>query len=274
MKNTALALFFCLFLSYGNGQSRISLPFTSAYDENAILLMGIQYNYVNQNYQLTLKNGWQKTYINYPLPEKKVELGDISSIHSYNSHGFSVSIPVDIRANEHLYFNFSPSFLFVNNSGVKYGGADTTSWIHGTVYRAGQKSTNFNSFEFPLAIKYRSDEKTFKNKFTRYRGYILGGARYSRFIGINKEHKELSDARLALPSMFLPLIVQPSYFSWEAGIGVDLFFPYFKMSPEIRFSQSFRSVLNHDHGLAKGNIFMDPLEKGMIRNIYVSLIFQ
>jgi len=71
-----------------------------------------------------------------------------------------------------------------------------------------------------------------------------------------------------------PLIVKPSFISWEAGLGVEIYFTYFKMSPELKFSQSLSSILDHHNVLAQDNQFMAPLDKAFLRNIKFSIIFQ
>lgn len=259
--------------SYGQKKG-FSLPFSSRYDENAPILLGLQYNYVNQNYILHLKNNWQTAYpIDY-TGENIHDLGELQGIKSKTGHGFSVSIPVDIRATENLYFTFSPSFLFMNNLGVEYKSMDDTRKPLIRQMRHVQtavEGTNFNSFEFPLSFKFRSDEKILKNNFNRYRGYLTGGLRYSRWIGLNTEYNKLMKETTEVAES---LILKPGYTSWEFGAGVDIFFPYFKVSPEIKFNQSFASVLDPKHPLAVDNQFMAPVEKGLIRNIYFSLIFQ
>lgn len=274
MKNLSLWVCSMLLSTFVLGQGRVSLPFSSAYDEDAVLLLGIQYNYVNQNYQLKLKENWQDYRIDYG-DNNINHLGELKSIRSVNSHGVSVGIPIDLRVNANLYFNFSPSFLFINNSGIEYTSVDDQyePIIRRTRHSIGNpKGTNFNTFEFPLSIKFRSDEKYLKNKFNRYRAYVLGGIRYSRWVGIDKEYRGwMSQQTESIPH---PVILKSSYPSWDIGLGADIFFPYFKVSPEIRFNQSFGSILDTQHVLAQDNKFMAPLHKAYLRNIYVSLIFQ
>lgn len=284
MKYTLFIVIGILLYTNSFGQRKISLPFSSSYNEDATVLLGIQYNLVSQSYQLKLAENWQQKSIYYD--EGNINnLGELKSIQSKPSVGFSVGIPVDIRANENLYFTFNPSFLFFNGLGVEYTPMHSDNpatpeieafepitrrqrHVTGT-----SKGSNFNAFEFPLSIKFRSDEKVLKNKFNRFRGYLIGGARYTRWIGINGEYKGLSEmgSTTAIPHS---LVMKPGYLSWEAGLGADIFFAYFKMSPEIKFNQSFGNVFDYDHPLAAGNKFMAPIEKGLIRNIYVSLIFQ
>src|SRR5690606_19255645 len=273
MKKLSLWVCSMLLSTFVLGQGRVSLPFSSAYDEDAVLLLGIQYNYVNQNYQLKLQENWQDIAIDYG--DNINHLGELKSIRSVNSHGVSVGIPIDLRVNANLYVNLSPSFLFINNSGIEYSSEnpEIEPLVRRTRHTIGNTAgTNFNAFEFPLSIKFRSDEKYLKNKFNRYRAYVLGGIRYSRWAGIDKEYRGwMSQQTESIPH---PVIVKSSYPSWDIGLGADIFFPYFKVSPEIRFNQSFGSILDTQHVLAQDNKFMAPLRKAYLRNIYVSLIFQ
>lgn len=285
MKYTVLIIGGILFCLSGFGQRKISLPFSSAYNEDATILLGIQYNMVSQSYQLQLKKDWQMNPIDYGEGDANT-LGELKSIQSKPNIGFSVGIPVDFRVNENLYFTFNPSFLFFNGLGVEYTplqpNLPTTTEIDSPIIspltrrqrhvKGSSDGSNFNAFEFPLSIKFRSDEKILKNKFNRYRGYLIGGARYTRWIGINGEY----DALMENSARDIPhsLIMKPGYLSWEVGFGADIFFAYFKMSPEIKFNQSFNNVFDSNHSLAQSNQFMAPIDRGLIRNIYVSLIFQ
>ncbi len=271
-----LALLGCVILLpfFSIGQS-ISLPFSSRYDENATILFGIHYSYVNSRYVIGLKKNWQDYQLDYPPGYKKID--NLTSIKSGVGHGMGVGIPMHVRLTDNLYTTFSPTFVFINGSSILYDGqlADGTSVP--TIQRRqrhisrSEKGTNFNSFEFPLSLKFRSDEKILKNKFNRYRGYILGGVKWTKWSQQGQEYQDLVESNQTSPD---PIIIKPDYLSWEAGIGADIFFTHFKVSPELKFSQSFGSTLDLDHQLTKGNHFMAPLDKTLLRNIYFSLIFQ
>ncbi|MEJ5056262.1 PorT [Sphingobacterium sp. MYb382] len=299
MRKQYFYLLVSLFLLTAPAQAQrgISLPFSSHYDENAWLSLGLQYSYVNSTYRIGLKDGWQKMGINKfpgnPRPEtNELYIREFGAIQTSESNGMSVSIPVELRLTDNLSTTFQPSFLFINNGGIKY--YDTAipqdpnaapqdqlkqgQYVDQPLLRRMRhvgydpEGTNFNAFDFPLNIKFRSDEKSLKNKFYRYRGYMTGGARYSRWIGIQKEYNGWMGVEEADRAQ--PLVLKPGYLSWEFGIGAEIFFPYFRMSPEIKFIQSFGDVLDRNHGLSKNNQFMAPLEKTLIRNIQFSLIFQ
>lgn len=271
-----ISLIVILFIIHINAytQKKFSLPFSSFYDENAVISFGIQYNYVYQNYQLRLKDNWQQDYpIDYPA-DNIMYLGDLKSIRSKAGSGFSVGIPIDLRMSSNIYLSTVPSFLFVNNLGIEYQSKDTNqeSLVRRNKHQLSSTyGENFKAFEIPLHIKFRSDEKVLKNKTNRYRAYIISGIRYSKWLGINKYYKDISTQNMVSPD---PLILKSGYLSWEAGIGLDIFFEGVKISPEIKFNQSFNTVFDNNNALSIDNKFMNPIEKALIRNIYLGLIFQ
>jgi len=251
---------------------KYSFPFGNSYDEDANILIGIQYSYINSRYILDLNQDWSTTGIDYG-PTHSNTLPNLKSIASPAAHGMSVGIPIDFRMTDNLYANFSPSFVFINNTRVIFTDTDPEILPNERYTRntlENRTGTNFNSFELPLSLKLRSDEKIFKNKFNRYRGFITAGARYTSFLGLTTEYNRLKHE----PEKPYPLVLKNGYFSWETSVGVDIFFTHFKMSPEIKFSQSLGNVLDKRHELTIDNQFMDKLDKAFIRNIYFSLTFQ
>ena len=62
------------------------------------------------------------------------------------------------------------------------------------------------------------------------------------------------------------------YFSYEAGLGVELYLEYFKMTPEIKFSQSLHNILGKPH--QEPNPFHSPIDKMFLRSIQFSLFFE
>lgn len=288
MKKTSLSLLLILALVFNTKAQRgLSLPFSTFYDENAWLSLGLQYNYVNSVYKVGLKENWASMGTkNLPIANTAY-IQNFTAIKAVSSNGMSVGLPIEVRFTDNLSTTFQPTFTFINTVGIEYTGYryDPNLAIDGenvemrTLSRrmrhveGDENGTNFNSFEFPLNIRFRSDEKILKNKFNRYRAYITAGARYVRWAGIVGEYNGwLETANPADRPQ--PIVLKPGYFAWDAGVGVEIFFPYFRMSPEIKFSQSFGNVLDDKHAFADNNSFMAPLDKTFIRNIQFSLIFQ
>ena len=58
---------------------------------------------------------------------------------------------------------------------------------------------------------------------------------------------------------------------YEAGVGFDFYFEFFKLSPEIKWSQSVNNVLASN---SSPNAYSTPLEKLFLRNFQFSLYFE
>lgn len=260
-----------------HAQKKFSLPFSNVYNEDASILIGFQYSIAAQNLQLTLKDNWQK---NNPIsyPDGDIDnLGELRSIHDASGIAVSVAIPIDVRTTENLYFTFNPSFMFVNNMGVNFTSKspDITNLVKRQKHILGSTDgSNYNAIELPLSIKFRSDEKYFLHKENRFRAYMIAGARYTKWLALSKDYGQLLTNLQNNQQIPNALVMKPGYLSWEAGLGIDIFLPYFKLSPEIKFNQSFGNVFDNQANIATNNKFMGSIDKGLIRNIYFGLIFQ
>ena len=82
--------------------------------------------------------------------------------------------------------------------------------------------------------------------------------------------KKRDDSNLIAEAKFLKNTKNNLWY--EAGFGFDLYFEFFKMSPEIKFSQTRRSVLLDFDRLE--NPYVAPIDKLFIRNIQFSLFFE
>ncbi len=80
--------------------------------------------------------------------------------------------------------------------------------------------------EFPFLLKYQSDRRH------NTRLYMVGGIKPSVTVG-NRRSDPLRNMLRAVDSDL----------TLEYGVGVDLFYPYFKFAPELRFSYGLNNVL-------------------------------
>ena len=85
---------------------------------------------------------------------------------------------------------------------------------------------------FPVQIKYKS-ERHWNTRF-----YVIAGACYT--------YDLTSD--IDAPRSFADPVValKKNMFSYEIGFGMDLYLPYFKLSPELKFSRSINNMLVKD----------------------------
>jgi len=259
----------------GPQNRRVSFPFGGVYDEDAWLSMGVRYNYVVSSYKIGLKADWASMgTTNLPI-NNELYIGQFGSIEGAVDRGMSIGMPIELRKNDNLSFIVQPSFVFINGTGIAFSDLpeDSEPIIIRTRH-VGLKGANFTSFEFPVGLRFRSDEKSTKRKFLRYRGYVTAGARYTHWTRLAREYGDYETIKGNGNTVPQPLVMKPGYVSWEAGLGMELCFPFFRVSPEVKFVQSLGDVLDHDRPFAQGNSFMAPIDKMFVRNVQFSLTFQ
>jgi hypothetical protein len=106
-----------------------------------------------------------------------------------------------------------------------------------------------------LLLKFKSDRRR------NVRAYVIGGGRISYDLGsTTKKDRSMQNPVVSL--------VQTTY-GYEAGFGLDIYFPYFKFSPEIKVMNTTGDALHRD-----GFIFTDVLHRISPKMIVFSLHFE
>lgn len=145
-----------------------------------------------------------------------VKDNSIISIKPVNSGGFSLGFLVNKRLGDYFDLRILPTAGFYENS-LDYKYVDSS--------RDVRKTVEVTYAEFPLLIKYKSERR--KN----FRMYFIGGIKPS-FEVTNKKTEEEEH-----------LNIEKMNFSIEYGVGMDIYYPMFKFSPELRFSQGIVDML-------------------------------
>jgi Outer membrane protein beta-barrel domain len=83
----------------------------------------------------------------------------------------------------------------------------------------GSQQLGSTAIEFPLLFKFKSLRRG------NVRMYFIGGAKASIDVGNKKKANESTG-----------LVVNSEDLAIEYGVGLDLFYPFFKFAPELRFS--------------------------------------
>lgn len=122
---------------------------------------------------------------------------------------------------------------------------------------AGKKEVKVESAysDISLLVKFKSDRR--KNT----RAYVIGGGRitYDLSSSVQKERSKNS-----------PVVsLVPVTYGYEAGFGLDLYFPYFKFSPEIKVMNTIGDALHRD-GFAYTNV----LDRVSPKMVVISLHFE
>ena len=106
-----------------------------------------------------------------------------------------------------------------------------------------------------ILLKYKSARR--KNM----RVYVIGGARasYDLASSINQNR--------SLASPVVSLI--PFTYGTEFGAGLDIYFPYFKLSPELKFCNTYNNAVHYD-----GFIYTDVISRLTPQMVVFSLHFE
>jgi len=137
--------------------------------------------------------------------------------------GFSVGVLADLRLNSHFSARLTPTMHF----GAKHLVFRNLSQLdeEGRPMQATQDLKN-TYISFPIDLKFAAE------RFNNYRPYLIGGINPM----INLSGKAQDYLQLKRYDMMV-----------EIGLGCDLYLPFFKLIPELKFCYSLIDALDRDH---------------------------
>ena len=159
--------------------------------------------------------------------------------------GFTVGIISDLRLNRYLNLRFTPTLYF---------GERKLSYL-------GNDSVEISSIPicFPIYLKYSAERKG------NYRPYVICGAGVSFDLATSANSDN-------------PVTLKPLDVYTEFGVGCDIYFSFFKLAPELKYSIGFGNILvpGKDRvGLSdKNKRFSDALSRLTSKMITLSFNFE
>lgn len=160
--------------------------------------------------------------LKYTTAPNFMDVDTVQQINTKSFPGFGVGGIMNVRIAEYWDFRTMVNIQFVERH-LEYnfkGGEIQTAKINSTY------------MEIPFLLKYKSK----RNNNARF--YWVGGATY-RFDFDSDVNTDRSNTK--------PIVaLNPTTFSYDFGAGLDLYFPYFKFSPEIRISNGIGNALVTD----------------------------
>lgn len=170
------------------------------------------------------------------------------SITPVGEGGFALGFLMNLRLHDQLAFKIVPSVGFYTRS-INYQFSRRDTLINNPTESTQSVETSFIELQF--LMKYRS----LRRKNTRM--YVVAGVKPAIRAGGKKS--DSSEQRLS---------VSRFDFCIEYGAGIEIYFPYFKWSPELRFS----------HGLINlndsGGLYNRPLESIFTHTISLYFFFE
>lgn len=231
----ALTLGVCL-KSNAQIKSRINL---SQYDEHKIhfgFLMGMNYSTFRLQHSAEFSQS-----------------DTVSEIYSTGSPGFQLGFIFNYRLGEYFDLRVLPQVAFYERSiNYKFNfDSDSTSSTFGT-FPITEAIFESSIMELPILLKYKSHRRG------NTRLYMIAGIKASYEVGA-KRRQQRND-QIALRSFGLSL---------DYGIGMDRYFPLFKLAPELRFSLGITEMFKKDD-----NLFSAPVQSIRPYTISLSFLFE
>lgn len=124
--------------------------------------------------------------------------------------GFSVGMITDLRLNKYLNLRFTPTLHFGERQINYYPKIKNDSVTISSI-----------PITLPIYLKYSAERKG------NYRPYLIWGGGISIDLATNKES---------------PVLLKPMDVYTEFGVGCDLYFSFFKLAPELKYSIGFNNV--------------------------------
>lgn len=165
--------------------------------------------------------------------------------------GFNIGIVSNVLLWRYVDLRFTPNLGFVDRQ-IEYKFADARK----NTFR----SIESTYIELPLDFKLRS---------IRHRNvgfYVIGGMRSSFDIISQKKIEKGEDL---FDESTRKVKLQNFDLSYEWGFGWDLYYQYFKFSPEIKFSYGTKNILKKE-----GHLYSRPLDQLFSRVICMTFYFE
>ncbi|MEO7174987.1 MAG: outer membrane beta-barrel protein [Saprospiraceae bacterium] len=202
--------------------------------------------------------GYQKQYYfgialgyntsNYKVfQSKSFILNDsIRRVTGLQGPGFNIGIISNLNIGRYIDARFVPTFSFVERK-ISYDNTDPA---------LKPALSRFNSVfvEFPIQFRYKSEP------YKDMRVFVTGGIKYCLDVAANSKVRQTESF----------IKIAPSDFQVEVGTGVQIFFPFFIFSPEIKFSHGLNNVLIYNDRQNSTTV----LEKVLSRTFTISLNFE
>ena len=172
--------------------------------------------------------------------QQNLSLKNISAI---SSPGFNVGIICDLKILKNLNLRFIPSLTFTQRD------INFTSFENIKI----SKSTESSNLDLPILLKYRS------LRYKNMRPYFLLGSRFTYDMASKKEVEDINLFKL-----------DEIDYGVEFGFGIDIYLPYFKLAPEIKYFYGFNDLLQ----INNVELITSNIESLYSRTILFSLTFE
>jgi len=168
------------------------------------------------------------------------------------TYGFNIGLVLGYNISDNLNLRFEPGLssnsktLTFSNPTIPNTDKDRVRKVPATYFR------------MPLLLQFRT------NRLDNMRAFVIGGVSYDYNFSSNQNNTDDNEEG--------QFRMKTSNFMYEIGLGVDLYLPYFKLSPSIRgvFAINNEMVLDD----ATSSPWTRPIDYFGTRGIFINLTFE
>ena len=200
--------------------------------------------YDNQPYHFGFKIGITSNKFHIDYGNLFASQTNFDQILTKYEPGFNVGIIMDMLITNNINLRITPSFNFTDQK--IYFIKNNTENIE------PRNNTGISNFEIPIYLKYRSE------RINNGRAYILLGGNLIMNMSGNEKLTQSQNIEF-----------KNTNYSIDIGFGVDIYFAYFKFSPEIKYAYGLRNIL-----VNQNNEYNELINGLTTRSILISFTFE
>lgn len=183
-----------------------------------------------------------------PIP--KVDLPSVPGFYDVTtkvSPGYNIAIISNLRLNNYMDLRFMPTF----SAAVRYISFDYIDpYLNERRIKTHEVESSF--ILAPFELKFKSE------RINNHRWYVLGGITYANDLASKEKVEDDTLFKIRRQNVW-----------WDAGVGIDIYFEYFKFSPQIKASFGINDLLVQD-----GSVPVSGLESLKSRCILINFTFE
>ncbi|HKK89194.1 MAG TPA: outer membrane beta-barrel protein [Saprospiraceae bacterium] len=198
------------------------------------------FNYLdfqNKPYYFGITLGYNQSSFRVYNSDDFILNDSIRVLNAVNGPGLNLGIITNLKIGEYFDFRFIPSFSFAERN-LQYTSTQED--------RMDEIRTIESVFlEMPFILRYKSAP------FNDIRIYALTGFKYTFDVASNSRTRQAESL----------VKISPTDYALEFGVGIQMFFPYFIFSPEIKISQGISNSLIYDDDLLQSRVIDQILSR-------------
>lgn len=228
---------------------------TPKYDQKKIHF-GFYVGANQMHYSMKMKDNFQTVaYLQKDVPEFKADTAFLQNAKVRPQLGFTIGVVADARLGKYFSLRLTPELLFGQRS-IDYDiltiNEGKATWVEG--YKKNIPSTHLN---VPLLLKYKA------KRMHNMRPYVFVGLKLVFDLASQKGKKEESEN-------YVVMKLRRNDVAFEAGVGFDYYFNWFKMGTELKMSYGLHNLMD----ASQTNIYNDPIETISSRVLQLVLTFE